>query len=255
MTQPTTALIDGDILAYRTAAALETPIDWGDGLWTLHVHEGEARASLEAQTERTRRLVQADQVIVALSDHHNWRHAVYPEYKSNRKGSRRPMLLAQLRQHYIENYETFIRPELEADDVIGILATGGGPAKTIGKAVVCSVDKDLRTIPGTHFNFNSQEYDEVSLAEADAGFYRQALTGDATDGYPGCPGIGAKTAAKLLAMLKPDENPWPLIVQTYAKAGLSEEVALQMARCARICRAEDYDFKLRKVILWTPQAF
>ena len=38
----------------------------------------------------------------------------------------------------------------------------------------------------------------------------------------------------------------------YEKAGKTEEDALQMARVARICRFEDYDFKNNMVILWGP---
>jgi hypothetical protein len=41
-------------------------------------------------------------------------------------------------------------------------------------------------------------------------------------------------------------------VKAYDKAGLSEEEALTQARVARICRAEDYDRKSKKVNLWEP---
>ena len=33
-----TLLVDGDIVAYKAATIAETPIDWGDGVWTLHAH-------------------------------------------------------------------------------------------------------------------------------------------------------------------------------------------------------------------------
>jgi DNA polymerase-1 len=41
-----------------------------------------------------------------------------------------------------------------------------------------------------------------------------------------------------------------MIVEQYAKKKLGGGVALQMARCARILRASDYDFKNKKPILW-----
>ena len=39
----------------------------------------------------------------------------------------------------------------------------------------------------------------------------------------------------------------------YVKAGLSENVAIQQARVARILRAEDYDFRNKQPILWSPK--
>ena len=45
---------------------------------------------------------------------------------------------------------------------------------------------------------------------------------------------------------------WQHVLKAYAKAGLSEEEALTQARVARICRSNDYDFKTKQVILWSP---
>ena len=43
----TTLLVDGDIVAYKAATIAETPIDWGNGLWTLHAHEKDVIGSIE----------------------------------------------------------------------------------------------------------------------------------------------------------------------------------------------------------------
>jgi DNA polymerase-1 len=43
------------------------------------------------------------------------------------------------------------------------------------------------------------------------------------------------------------------VTSAYASAGLSEDVALMNARVARICRADDYDFTKKEVILWEPE--
>ena len=37
-------LVDADIVAFKAASAAEKPINWGDGLWTLHAYEEEAQA-------------------------------------------------------------------------------------------------------------------------------------------------------------------------------------------------------------------
>ena len=97
------------------------------------------------------------------------------------------------------------------------------------------------------------ELREVTEEEADYNHMLQTLTGDAADGYPGCPGIGPKTAEKLLAGVgRTYAEMWPIVVEQYAKKGLSEGIALTQARIARICRRDDYDFKRKEVKLWNP---
>ena len=52
-------LVDGDIIAYRTAAACEHPVKWDEDLWTLHTSEAEVMAeltkSIEALKESSKR--------------------------------------------------------------------------------------------------------------------------------------------------------------------------------------------------------
>jgi len=94
---------------------------------------------------------------------------------------------------------------------------------------------------------------EVTEDEADYWHMMQTLTGDTADGYPGCPGIGEKTAAKLLDEHYGDLSAmWEAVLEAYEKKKLSPEVALVQAQIARICRRNDYDFKKKEVILWTP---
>jgi DNA polymerase-1 len=273
---PTIALMDGDIFAYEIAAGAEEPIHWGDGLWTLHAWEEPAKAKLEGRIEELVNSIGADRIIVALSDTANWRKGVLPSYKENRSGQRKPMLLNILKDHLKETYETFIRPSLEADDVLGILSTW---KQLKGDKIIVTKDKDLQTIPGLHYLSHKEELGvfEVSEEEADRWHLIQTLAGDITDGYSGCPGIGIETAAKILDdphgweqyehTLKSGPRkgetemrwqrvevatPWEAIVSHFKKAGLSEEEALVQARVARICRASDFNFKTKEVRLWTP---
>lgn len=246
----TIALMDGDIFAFEIAAGAEEPIHWGDGLWTLHAFEEPAIARLESRIEELGDSIGADRIIVALSDTDNWRTSVLPTYKENRVGQRKPMLLNVLKEHLATNYECFVRPSLEADDVLGILSTWSGLK---GEKIIVTKDKDLQTIPGLHFLSHKEDEGvfEVSEDEADLWHLIQTLAGDVTDGYKGCPGIGVVRARRALEDL-PQEERWGQVVQMFEKAGLSEEEALVQARVARICRASDYDFKNRKVKLWMP---
>ncbi|MCV5902166.1 hypothetical protein OFN63_39325, partial [Escherichia coli] len=79
--------------------------------------------SVVNRIEELRKELKLDVVIMCLTDDHNWRKDVLPTYKENRKGVRKPVGLQELKQRLSEHYETYIRPSLEADDVMGILAT------------------------------------------------------------------------------------------------------------------------------------
>jgi DNA polymerase-1 len=145
------------------------------------------------------------------------------------------------------------RPGLEADDCLGILATGE-VAGFMGDKVVCSIDKDMLSFPCNLYNWNHPELGVQVIYESDANraFYSQILTGDAVDGYPGCPGVGPVRAKKLLADADID-SAWGIIVKAYEKKGLTEKDALIQARVARILRSEDYNFVNKTPILWVPK--
>lgn len=244
-----TALIDADILAYQAAASSEVPIKWDDDLWTLHASEEEARGKFLDHLSSIMEKCQADQFTLVFSDSENWRKQVLPTYKSNRAGTRKPMVLKALREYAMQTYPFEVRPTLEGDDLIGIMATGNKILK--GDKIICSLDKDFKTIPGRHYNFGRDEFFNIDEEQADYWHMIQTLTGDTTDGYTGCPGCGPKTAEKILAPLLPSEY-WLAVCKAYAAAGLCEEEALVQARVARICRASDYNFKTKTVKLWKP---
>jgi DNA polymerase-1 len=275
----TTLLVDGDVVAYRIAVSIERPIHWGDDLWTLHADAGEGIQALDQWMSRMQEELGASDVVVALSDSSdNWRFDVWPSYKAHRKGIRKPICLARMRQHFADAYHTVSRPRLEGDDVLGILATH--PDFIPGRKIIVSVDKDFFSIPGEFAKVGvdgSVTLHQVSQEQADRFHLIQTLAGDASDGYPGCPGVGHQKAEALLAggrVLVPREytvsrgarrgeteirweegppgSPWEIVVSAYARAGLTEEDALIQARVARILRATDYDFNLNKPILWRP---
>lgn len=246
-----TLLIDGDILAYRAAASAEHEIRWDENLWTLHSDLRDAQRIFYEQMDAIDDALPNDRKIVALSPKQNFRYRIWPEYKANRKDKRRPMCLEALKEWISSEYEVFQRPDIEADDVLGILATS--PYIVSGRKVIVSVDKDFRGVPTSYYDLNRSELVQITEEEANRWHMHQTLTGDAADGYPGCPKVGPKTADKILGDAVTYEEMWPLVVQAYEKQGLSEDYALTMARLARICRRGDYDFKKKEVILWQPK--
>lgn len=244
---------------YTVASAQEVPIEWDEDVWTLHSDFAAARLDFSNRVERLRETLKADDVIMALTtQERNFRKDILPTYKHNRKTVRKPLCWGALRDYCASSFVTFIRDGLEGDDCLGILATRTAD-KNVEKIVV-SIDKDFKTIPGLHYNQGHPELGIQQVFEEQADYYHmlQTLMGDATDGYEGCKGVGPKTAEKILT-LEPTENAeafrramWRAVVEAYKKAGFGEEYALVQARCARILRASDYNFKERKPILWCP---
>jgi DNA polymerase-1 len=241
----TTALIDADVLAYQAAAAGEKPVDWGDGLWTLHSFEDDVLATFEDKLATILATVGAKDYILAFTAPNNFRYSVLPTYKGNRADKRKPMLLNWIRAHAMDTHPSYLKEGLEGDDCLGILSTCGRYTNPI----ICSIDKDFKTIPGKFYDFGKEITYDISEQEADWWHMYQTLVGDATDGYKGCPGVGDVGARKVLD----GEGPlWPKVVAAFTKAKLGEEAALIQARVARICRSTDYDYNTKEVILWNP---
>lgn len=241
-----TLLIDGDILVVSTGAVLEREIDWGDDEWTLTCDVKEVKATVIYTIRRLERDLEADQSVITLSMGTTFRHELYHGYKKGR--GRKPVGTNEVKRWLIEEHGAKYKPGIEADDVMGILATN--PRIIKGEKVIVSQDKDMLTIPG--MIYRDGDIVTVSPEEALRNWLTQTLTGDTTDGYPGCPGMGPVKAKKLIANIPEGDRWWPHIVGAYESVGLTEEDALMQARLARILHNDDYDHASKKVILWHP---
>lgn len=249
-----TALIDGDLELVAAAFRSQDVLDFGDGQVVVSSNLDHAIANVEKRVETIKEACNADQVIVAFScpTRRYWRHNIFPEYKARRKEQPKPECLGELRKHVESSYRCFVRPHLEADDVLGILGTHASLVP--GERVVVSSDKDLNQIPGLHLNPSKLDAGvyTVTPAEGDRFHLFQTLVGDVVDGYPGCPGIGPVRANKILNNAEPGQQ-WAAVVSTFVRKGKTEADALVQARVARILRAEDWDFEKKEPRLWTPQ--
>lgn len=254
MAKPTaklTALIDGDMVAFRIAAGCDTVIMWDDMIHTTHIDVETCQRLLRAEVERIMEATGASAARFAVSARRNFRYDLFPDYKGNRKSTRKPTGLGDLLQYGIDNFDGFRKDGLEADDVLGIWQTRSPKGSTI----IVSGDKDMRTIPGKHYNplKPGEGIVTVSQAQGDRTHMLQTLTGDATDNIPGCPGCGPVTAEKTLPPLGSHlVDLWEAVVDFYIKKGLTPEDALLNARLTRILQKPDYDFETGTVIYWEP---
>ena len=242
-------VIDGDILLYKIALNNEIDTHWGDGLWTLHCDEKVCKADVDAVIDDLGSSLSADDYVVTLTDANNFRKDVLPSYKSNRREKRKPMVLKALRKYVMEKHNGVSWKNLEADDVMGIMATEPSLNE---ERIVVSIDKDLRTVP-CNLSQDGQTIEQIPQRLADYQFMIQTLTGDKVDGYDGIDGVGVVTANKLIqkytnVKLK---DLWKVVKGIYKDKGYSAKEALAQARVAHILRHGEYNKKTGKVKLWT----
>jgi 5'-3' exonuclease len=278
-----TILVDGDTIAFRAASAVQHKVisDLGTAEFFARLPEGEA--AVDNMMQALHDQLQATHIKVFLScpGEENWRLKVADTYKSNRKGSVRPLILDELKDYLRRVYGATHLAFLEADDCLGIYATD--PDLIQGEKIVVGKDKDFKTIPGLHYQLDDKDEKgqpiirEVTEMEAAKNHYAQTLVGDAVDGFEGCPGVGPARAKRIVdtpERLVPKEGVitrgknkgqkvvkwhsagpssiWEAVVSNYEKAGLGEGEALIAGRLSKILLSGDYDMENHVVRLWVP---
>lgn len=237
-------LVDADYVVYKSCAGAETEIDWGDDVILVTSKFSEAYANVKRDLLKiiNNFLWDVPELILFFSDSVNFRKSIQPSYKGHRN-RKKPCGYKRVINRLKTEYKVVIMPTLEADDALGIYATQNPGS------VICSPDKDMRQIPGKLFDMS--ELMNVEEAEGKRWHLIQTLAGDQTDGYSGVPGIGVKRAVTLF---EEKGYSWKTVVQAFADKDLSEDVALENARLAKILTADDYDFDKQQPILWSPSA-
>ena len=151
---------------------------------------------------------------IVLSGSQNFRKeiATIQEYKGNRDPSHKPILYSELRDYLKAKHNAKVIDGIEADDWLGLNQTDS--------TVICSIDKDLKMIPGYHYNFVKKELEKVDEIEGLRNFYKQLLTGDPSDNVPGIPGIGDKRAGKILDGAETEEEMFFRCLRVYREHNL-----------------------------------
>ena len=176
----TTLLIDADIVAFRVAASSEdvrtedylaNKLD--DYLFDNIIHPLDNH------------LGETTKYQLFLTGRENFRKNLNPEYKANRKDKPKPKHLNWCKQYLLEHWNGIVESPYEADDLLGINQTED--------TIICSIDKDLLTIPGAHYNFVDGNLIVVTDYEAYHWFCCQLLTGDRGDNVEGIRKINPKS--------------------------------------------------------------
>ena len=157
---------------------------------------------------------------VAFDQGKTFRHEAYPPYKAQRQATPEdikrsvPIIQEILQAMHIP---ILISEGFEADDVIGTLATKAGAQGV--ETYMLTPDKDYgQLIKSNVYMFRPRHgggYDKIGETEIEEKYgipsAKQvvdllALMGDSADNYPGCPGVGEKTAVKLINTFGTTEN-------------------------------------------------
>ena len=229
----TLLLIDADYFFYRAATTAEYEMEYSEDVTVIAGDFVKGKRIVEQELRNLRTRFDSEDLLLTFTASDNFRKDIDPSYKGNRT-KRKPCGYLKLKNWGMETYPSILKDRLEADDVMGILATNG----SLTDFVLISPDKDMAQIPCRIYDLKT-EYTQTPRA-AKRLLYKQTLTGDSTDGYKGCTGIGPKRADQLLDKVK-DENYWPAVVGAYEEAGMTEEEALQNFYLARILQVGDYD--------------
>ena len=184
-------IIDADTVAFASAASAGDDSE----LWV-------ATSRANQWIENIIRDTNADIYELWLSGPTNFRYGVYPEYKANRLTAHRPKWEKETKQFLVDNWQANWSVDCEADDMVGVRQC------TQKDTIIAHIDKDINMIPGWHYNWELTRQGKVireaktyfiTNDEANRFFWYQLLVGDpGTDNIKGVPGIGPKTADKIL---------------------------------------------------------
>ncbi|MFC0677214.1 5'-3' exonuclease H3TH domain-containing protein [Lysobacter korlensis] len=203
--RPPLYLVDASIYVFRAWHSMPNEFHDSEG-WPTNAVHGFARFLLELiERVRPRNIAVAfDEALDSC-----FRNAIYPAYKANREPA--PEELRRQFGHCktlceVLGLQVLAHRDFEADDLIG---TAAQAARGHGfRAVIVSPDKDLSQLlaeADEQWDYARNQRWTAAGVPARHGVHAHqiadylALTGDAVDNIPGVPGIGAKTAAALLA--------------------------------------------------------
>ena len=201
-------LLDGNSLTYRAFFALPTDMETADGQVTNAVFGFTSMLLNLIKDQRP------DAVVVAFDrPEPTFRHEMLPEYKAQREAT--PDLLIQQFGLVREVLEALNIPSVEmvgfeADDLLATMAVRVSDNKD--EAIIVTGDRDIYQMvkdPYIRVLYNRRGVSDYALYDEDGildrtgvapSLYPQyaALRGDPSDNLPGVPGVGEKTAAKLI---------------------------------------------------------
>lgn len=256
MRQP---LIDGDVLLYEIGFAAETgwqqegypPFDYVEEV--LNNRIGNICAMVEADTPP----------ILYLTGKNNFRFEIAKTTPYKDRPSNKPWHYKNIKAYIKGMYEYVETDGMEADDAMAIEQT-----RRPDETIICTRDKDLRSVPGWHYGWELAEQpqfgpllvDEFGKIELSTRrdkiigygglfFYAQCLTGDPVDSIPGLGGkTGPVKAMKILDGVSTLDEAFNRVREAYRglHGDAGDERLLEQGRLLHMTR----ELKDGKPVLW-----
>ena len=226
-------LIDADLLIYKAGFAAQSSNDDPP----LEHSLGNVKKMVKGIEDKMSDYFTIDGKTLFLSPdgRENFRYKVAQTlpYKGNRTAPK-PKHFNEMKDYIKMKYPHVVAVEEEADDAIGKEST-----RLDGDCVIVSADKDLRMLPGWHWEMNDTEHPFFAtdfgylmlqkrkgkrlqlIGTGEMWFYAQTLLGDKADNIPGVKGMGDKKVFELLHDAKSKAQLVERVIKCYQDNGLS----------------------------------
>lgn len=201
--------------------------------------------------------------ILFLTGKTNFRYAIAKRTPYKARNGKKPFHYKNITAYIRGKYDYRITEGLEADDLMAIEQT-----RRLGETIICTRDKDLRSVPGWHYGwelgaqpqFGPEEVSHLGAISLSNDrktvkgkgilfFYAQCLTGDPVDSIPGLPKCGPVAAYQILEGAETEEEAFRRVLEAYTVhfGETAREELLEQGRLLHMTRELDDD---GNPILW-----
>ena len=193
-----TALIDADSIIYICCANKKkynedgTPVidDLGKHVSEIKTLQ-QCKDLVDDMLKTILKLTGASHYLMFLTVGKNFRYTIYPTYKGNRKYTDKLDHFDAIKEYIITKYKAIYGHSLEADDLVNIYK------KNIPNSFICSQDKDLLLLEGTHYNYRTHQWVTTNSDDAYNHFWHDMVIGQPGDNVKGIEGSGPKAAESI----------------------------------------------------------
>lgn len=189
-------LIDLDILLYQDGYASDSQCKRDSNNNSLEF----TVMYIDRHIKRIKEQIGADEVVLFMTGPTNFRKeidSILP-YKGNRNPDHKPSQYDAAKAYYATLPNTVVVADMEADDAMAITACQLARDFPDREIIICTQDKDLKTVPCTIYNWKDAVYENINPLLAQYFLHTQIMTGDTSDNIKGLVGVGPSTARSLL---------------------------------------------------------